>query len=83
MNNKIPEHETYVLPGTNIVIKEKYVQQIVESFQVKHDGLFSCRNHYVTVCGRSVHVHDSDFFVKTRHGFRHVVEPGFDYSWIF
>jgi hypothetical protein len=83
MNNKIQEHETYILPGTNIVIKEKYMQQIVESFQAKHDGLFYCRNHYVTVSGRSIHVHDAEFFVKTKTGYQHVIEPGFDYSWIF
>ena len=83
MNNKISEHETYVLPGTNRIIKEDYVQQIVESFQIKHDGLFVCNNHYITVSDRSVHVHDAEFFVKTKTGYRQVVEPGFDYLWIF
>ena len=83
MNNKISEHESYVLPGTNIIIKEEYVQQIVESFQVTHDGLFVCGNHYVTVSGRLVHVHDAEFFAKTKTSYRHVFEPGFDYVWIF
>lgn len=83
MNNKIPEHETYVLPGTNIVIKDDYVQQIVESFHVKHDGLFICGHHYITVSDHLVHVHDAEFFVKTKTDYRQVFEPGFDYSWIF
>lgn len=83
MNNKVQEHETYVLPGTNIIIKDAYMLRIVESFQVKHDGLFVCNNHYVTVDGRLVHVHDADFFAKTNTGYQHVFEPGFDYKWIF
>ena len=82
MNNKLPEHETYVLPGTNRIIRKKYMLQIVESFHVEHDGLFICGNHYVTVSGCLVHVHDAEFFVKTNQGYRHVFEPGFDY-WTF
>lgn len=82
MNNNMPEHETYILPGTNTIIKDDYVQRIVDSFNVTHDGLFVCRNHYVTVQDRHVHVHDAAFYVKTPTGFRHVFEKGFDYEGI-
>lgn len=83
MNNQKPEHELYLLPGTNLHAKP-YMQRFVSDFTGQKPGLYVFNQHYVRVSQRVdgelvVCVLGSDFYRKTGKKFKFVHEDGFTY----